>query len=224
MAEHAESWNEGINYRPISRRWTLADKLIDGPQLRRAPRDMKYNEVPRQSRKTIIEETLINTKQISTMTTTIEEQKKKRITKKTTRTQRLYNSKGIDYSADLQVKSIDLSDECTRIDFLYRSSTIYINGGWISMEKGAYIQPAGSSIRYGLWKAIGIPLAPRKLYFKRQGEFYTYTLIFPALPAETGKINIIEKEGPGNYFNFYGIDYSKWISIPCASDLPLSGN
>jgi hypothetical protein len=137
---------------------------------------------------------------------------------------KLYNPEGMDFRNELRIKSIEPTDEYTRIDFIYRSSTEYINGGWIQMEKGAYIQPVNSNVKYGLIKAIGIPIAPAKHYFNRQGEYHTYTLIFPALPKNTRKINIIEKEAPGNYFNFYDIDYSTWMTVPHAADLPVSEN
>lgn len=92
------------------------------------------------------------------------------------------------------------------------------------MDAGAYIEPVNSNIKYGLIKAIGIPIAPKKHYFQRQGEYHTYTLIFPALPKNTTQINIIEKEAPGTFFNFYGVDYSNWMIIPHVGDLPISNN
>ncbi|MFM1829018.1 MAG: hypothetical protein RL624_1259 [Bacteroidota bacterium] len=147
----------------------------------------------------------------------IEESLEKRIEKPL----RLYNP---DKSHQHRVQSIEATSEYTRIDFVYRSSMIYINGGWIQMDAGAYIQPVGSATKYGLIKAVGIPIAPLKLYFKRQGQYHTYTLFFPPLPKDTTKINIIEKEAPGTFFNFYGIDYSNWMTVPHACDLPISNN
>ena len=137
---------------------------------------------------------------------------------------KLYNPASLDHLVDHRLKSIELSDEYTRIDFVYRAPQMYINGGWIQMESNAYIQPVGSQVKYYLLRAINIPIAPIKHYFKRKGEFHTYTLIFPALPADTTKINIIEKEAPGTYFNFYNIDYSKWMSVPHPADLHCSKN
>lgn len=127
-------------------------------------------------------------------------------------------------SKQLRVQSIESTSEYTRIDFMYSASMIYINGGWIEIDANTYIEPVGSKMKYGLIKAVGIPIAPTKHYFKRKGELHTYTLFFPALPKNTTKINIIEKEAPGNYFNFYGVDYSNWMTVPHASDLPISKN
>lgn len=158
------------------------------------------------------------------METKVEKHIEKTIQEKLEKPIRLFSPDCMDFKNDLRIKSIEATEEYTRIDFIYRSSKIYINGGWIQMDAGAYIQPVNTNIKYGLVKAIGIPIAPDKHYFNRQGEFHTYTLIFPALPKNTTKINIIEKEAPGTYFNFYGVDYSTWMTIPHAADLPISNN
>jgi len=136
----------------------------------------------------------------------------------------LYNPEALDHTLSHRMKSIEKTDEYTRIDFIYRSSELYENGGWIQMDGNAYISPVGSSIKYRLIKTIGIPLTPLKHYFKNKGEFHTYSLIFPALPSGTKKIDVIEKLAPGSYFNFYGIDYSKWITIPHPADIAQSRN
>lgn len=137
---------------------------------------------------------------------------------------KLYNPNGMDFTKSLRIKCIEANEEYTRIDFIYQSSRIYENGGWIQMEADAYIQPKGSSTKYRLVRAIGIPISPIKHYFKRQGEFHPYTLIFPALPKDTKSIDIIEKLAPGTYFNFYNVDYSKWMTVPHAADLPIKSN
>lgn len=158
------------------------------------------------------------------METAIEKFIEESIEKKTKEPKKFYNPERLKPSQNLRLKSIELTEEYTRIDFHYQSSYIYDNGGWIQIHEGSYIQPVGSSQKYGLLKAIGIPMAPMKHYFKRQGEHYTYTLIFPALPKNTQKINIIEREGPGNFFNFYNVNYSSWMAVPHAADLPISNN
>jgi hypothetical protein len=132
----------------------------------------------------------------------------------TSRTEKLWNPGALNHKLQHRLASIELTDEHTRIDFIYRASCYYINGGWIQMDGNAYITPVGSGIKYRLLQAVNIPIAPLKHYFKRKGEFHTYTLIFPALPVNTQKIDIIEKEAPGTYFNFYGVDFSQWMTIP----------
>lgn len=135
-----------------------------------------------------------------------------------------YNPEGMDFTKKLRIKCLEATDEYTRIDFIFRSSMIWDNGGWIQMERGAFIQAKGSTQKYRLIKAIGIPITPLKHYFKRQGEYHAYTLIFPALPKNTHSIDIIEKEAPGSYFNFYNVDYANWMTIPHAIDVPRKEN
>jgi len=136
----------------------------------------------------------------------------------------LFNPEGTDYSQQLKVKCIELNEEYTRIDFLYKSSNIYINGGWIQMYDEAFIRPVGSETKYRLIQAINIPIAPSKLHFERQGQLHRYTLLFPALPKNIQKIDIIEKEAPGTFFNFYNVDFSNWMTIPHAADQRICNN
>jgi hypothetical protein len=137
---------------------------------------------------------------------------------------KIYNPEGMDFKKQLRIKCLESTEEYTRIDFVIRSSMIWDNGGWIQMERNAYIQPKGSNQKYRLIKAIGIPIAPTKHFFKRQGEYHTYTLIFPALPKNTDCIDIIEKLETGTFFNFYNIDYSNWITVPNAADITRKDN
>ena len=132
----------------------------------------------------------------------------------TSRTVKWWNPGALNHWRQHRIASIELTDEYTRIDFIYRAPHHYYNGGWIQMDRNAYISPVGSSTKYRLIQAINIPIAPTKHYFKRKGEFHTYTLIYPALPRNTQKIDIIEKEAPGTYFNFYGVDFSNWMTVP----------
>jgi hypothetical protein len=41
---------------------------------------------------------------------------------------------------------------------------------------------------------------------------------------DTKTIDIIEKEAAGTYFNFYGMDYSKWMKVPHPMDVERSNN
>jgi hypothetical protein len=137
---------------------------------------------------------------------------------------KLYNPTAIDYSLDHRVKSIEITENYTRIDFIFRSSKVYINGGWIQIDRNSYIAPVGSDVKYKLIKAEGIPIAPTKHYFKRQGETHCYSLLFPALPKDTKRIDIIEKLERGTYFNFFNVDFSEWMSIPHPADMHRSSN
>ena len=57
-----------------------------------------------------------------------------------------------------QVMKIELGDELTKIDFIYRNN--YDSGGWIQISRNSFIRVAGSQVKLGLVKAVNIPIAP----------------------------------------------------------------
>jgi len=119
------------------------------------------------------------------------------------------------------VSGIQITDDHTRIDFYYRSSERYINGGWITIESTTYIQPVGSDVKLRLTGVRNIPIAPMKHWFRHCGEHFYYSLFFPALHQSTKAINIIEKEKPGTYFNFYNVSV---LTKPINVNQELSAN
>ncbi|MBK6953822.1 MAG: hypothetical protein IPH24_17770 [Crocinitomicaceae bacterium] len=104
-----------------------------------------------------------------------------------------------------KVMSIELSDDYTRIDFEYLSPHHYENGGWIEMNPRSFIRIVGSEVKYPLLRTENIPISPNKYFFKACGVKHYYSLFFAALPKDTSCIDIIEREAPGNYFNFYDV-------------------
>ena len=158
------------------------------------------------------------------METEIEKTREKTIQEKQQECIVLYNPVGTNYKNSHAIKCIECTDEYTRIDFIYKAPCYYINGGWVQLESNSFIRPVGSETKYKLIQAINIPIAPTKHYFNRCGEYLRYTLLFPALPKNTRKIDIIEKEAPGTFFNFYNIDFSNWMTIPHAGDQVMSNN
>ncbi len=158
------------------------------------------------------------------METEIEKTREKTIQEKQQEGIVLYNPVGTNYKNSHSIKCIECTDEYTRIDFIYKAPCYYINGGWVQLESNSFIRPVGSETKYTLIQAINIPIAPTKHYFNRCGEYLRYTLLFPALPKSTRKIDIIEKEAPGTFFNFYNIDFSNWMTIPHAGDQVMSNN
>ena len=103
------------------------------------------------------------------------------------------------------IEKISLDDDFTRVDFVYIAPKKYINGGWITIDSGYFIRPIGSEVRYKLIRAINIPLAPSKYYFKSKGQVHQFTLLFPALPKNVKHIDIIERLAEGTYFNFFKV-------------------
>lgn len=108
-------------------------------------------------------------------------------------------------SEHMGIEKISLDDDFTRIDFVYIAPKQYSNGGWIQINSGCYIRPIDSEVRYKLIRAINIPLAPSKYYFKSKGQVHQFTLLFPALPKNVKHIDIIERLAEGTYFNFFKV-------------------
>ena len=106
---------------------------------------------------------------------------------------------------NLGIEKISLDDNFTRIDFVYISPKMYVNGGWIQMNAGCFIRPIGSDTRYKMIKAINIPIAPSKYHFKSSGQVHQFSLLFPALPKSVRQIDVIEKLAEGEYFNFFRV-------------------
>jgi hypothetical protein len=86
------------------------------------------------------------------------------------------------------------------------------------------IEAGPGTVLVGLWKAFGIPLAPKKQYFKFIWTHHTFALLFGPLPKKATCINVIESLLPGDHFNFREVDFSNWCTIPQAIDLPISTN
>ena len=137
---------------------------------------------------------------------------------------KLYNPDAFDHTKELRIKGIELSDEYTRIDFLYRSTPKYFNGGWVNIKASSYIRPVGSRNRYSLLAAEGIPIAPEKHFFKQPGVLFPYSLIYPALPKSTKSIDIIEHLAPGEYFNFFNVRYASWMTVRHPLDIERNDN
>lgn len=105
-----------------------------------------------------------------------------------------------------EILRIQMDAEFTIIDFIYYPDPKYINGGWVQIYNETFIRPVDSDQRLKLAKAITIPIAPTKHYFKSTKEFLCYTLCFPPLPKNTSYIDIIEGVGGSErWFNFYGV-------------------
>jgi hypothetical protein len=105
-----------------------------------------------------------------------------------------------------EIMRITDEDDYTRVDFAYQAPAKYVHGGWVQLHRSMFIRPTGSNVHLGMIKAAGIPYAPVKHFFNRPGEVLYFTVWFPAVPAGTTLIDIIEADvHDGTYFNFYGV-------------------
>ena len=82
------------------------------------------------------------------------------------------------------------------------------SGGSFCADKNIYIVDVLSGKKYHLLYSSGIPVCPDSYRFASAGEVLTFQLFFPAIPAETKYINIIE--GCTDYcFSISGVILSK---------------
>ncbi len=136
---------------------------------------------------------------------------------------------------DLSIARIERMSHHLRIDFIYKTSYQYINGGWISIEQDCYVESADQLFKCILVQADNIAISPKRTYFSTKGQLWHFTLWFTPLPDFVDEINFIEKlngqrqsvllpdgsiEESGNYFNFYGIQLngSKHVQLQLGSN------
>ena len=74
-------------------------------------------------------------------------------------------------------------------------------GGWMNIDKNAYIMADGT--KYMLTGIEGIAYSPNYTYFSYQGESKTFKLHFQAIPQNTSSIDFIES--PSSQWRLYGI-------------------
>ena len=82
---------------------------------------------------------------LKTMETNIKKTVKKKPVVKVKKSLKRYNPEGMDHKNNHRIKCVEATEEYTRIDFIYKASMKWDNGGCIQMDKSAYIQATGSS-------------------------------------------------------------------------------
>src|SRR5215207_9149516 len=88
------------------------------------------------------------------------------------------------FEIDARLKQKENCEEqsYTILHCTYYSSSMYVNGGWVTIWKNTFLENVITGERLPLVMAIGIPLAPDKHYFKYKGEYFPFTLVFDKLP------------------------------------------
>ncbi len=107
---------------------------------------------------------------------------------------------------NLQLLRVTVTNEQTKIDFGYQTTSNYIKGGWVRISPQTFIQPIGSQKKYSITNASNIPYGPEQLEFKSTIDWLYFSLIFPPLPAGVEEMDLIENErGDATDFNFFRI-------------------
>ncbi len=102
-----------------------------------------------------------------------------------------------------KILNIESDSQQVKIDFRYTNRHGY--GGWVRINPNCFIRPAGSDLEYKMIEAKDIPIAPKNITFRTDGDILYYTLTFPALPEYIHEIDIIEEENDETSFNYYNI-------------------
>lgn len=102
---------------------------------------------------------------------------------------------------NLKIKRVRVTLAQTIIDLEYDNSTS--GSGWVTISPNTYIISYNTGKKYTLVKTEGIPVEPQKYYFSSRFEKLQFKLIFPSLPQNTTKFNLIESES--SPWKFYGI-------------------
>ena len=109
-----------------------------------------------------------------------------------------------------QVIKIERNTKFTIITFEHSNSG---EGGWITLNKGIYLQDSNGQDMYKFIKCEGIPLMPEKKELPAGSSKFTFKVYFEKVPASVKRINIIERAVPktekSSYFNFFGLSLSE---------------
>jgi hypothetical protein len=110
-----------------------------------------------------------------------------------------------------KIINIESDEQQVRIDFRYTNRHGF--GGWVRIDPNCFIRPVGSEENLILEKAEGIPISPKSLTFKKQGDVLYYSLFFPPLPVTVEEIDIIEDADDDNSFNFLNVPLKQKTKI-----------
>jgi len=121
----------------------------------------------------------------------------------------LFNPNFIDFGESLRINKIEFSEQ-TRIEFYYKPPSRYDKGGWIQIDGETYITTDGGITKLKLIESVDIPIAPEKHYFTEANTTHIFWLIFPKISPKIKTLDIIERNEPGSYFNFFQLDLTRW--------------
>lgn len=121
----------------------------------------------------------------------------------------LYNPHFIEFGETLRINKIEFSEQ-TRIEFFYKPPSHYHKGGWIQIDVDTFITPDGGKTKLKLIESVDIPIAPEKHYFTEANTTHIFWLIFPKISPKVKTLDVIERNEPGTYFNFFQLDLTRW--------------
>lgn len=89
------------------------------------------------------------------------------------------------------ILSVELSDTAT----VFHMEAVYRPNWWIMVDSAKFICPSEGGEKLPLKYAEGIPL--NRQFFMPESGKHLFKLVFPPLPKEVGRIDLIDKDGDG---------------------------
>jgi len=95
----------------------------------------------------------------------------------------------------IEVYSVEMTDEYTRVDFVAWADPSLANGGEFMIDKNIVLRPSGYVQKMPLLRALHIDFAPMKHYFKGRYDQHRFSLFFPALERQVLAFDLLAAKG-----------------------------
>jgi len=125
------------------------------------------------------------------------------IIKHTVQIDTVYGEYAVNDDYGCKVTKIECDADHTIITFEYKAMR---DQDWVTINKEIYIQANNSMKHYEFVKAENIPIWPTKQYLGKAGDKIEFKIYFEKAPLTAKSIDIIERAGRSNYFNFYEVN------------------
>ncbi|SDD48634.1 M56 family metallopeptidase [Niabella drilacis] len=107
-----------------------------------------------------------------------------------------------DENTGCRITGIDNDAKYTIVSFEYTAAH---ENDWALLNKEIYLQANDDMKHFQYVKSEGIPLAPYRHNFTRPGEKIAFKIYFEKVPLTAKSIDVIERAGRSDFFNFYGV-------------------
>ncbi len=105
-----------------------------------------------------------------------------------------------------RITSIGNDQHYTIISFEFTSKN---PDDWALLNKEIYLQANNDMKHFSYVKSEGIPMPPYRHNFSKQGEKLNFKVYFEKVPVTARTIDVIERAGRSDFFNFYNVQLPK---------------
>lgn len=95
----------------------------------------------------------------------------------------------------IEIYSVEMTDEYTRVDFVAWADPSLVDGGSFTIDKNIVLRPAGYAQKMPLLRALHIDFSPMKHYFKGRYDQHRFSLFFPALERQVVAFDLLATKG-----------------------------